>query len=152
MPQCKYCGQVTVWPQPYVKGQRPNDLDTGLPHDCPAYNKPDKYIDTKPQERENGNGEQKQAQGPSRYDTAYLIPKEDWSSVKADLIQILQYCKKIDLTQDRLSIFQEGIMQEIEAIRTIVHEQQGYRKHQEQLATAEEQYDRDREDGTAGFG
>lgn len=145
MPQCKYCGQVTVWPQPYVKGQRPNDPDTGLPHDCPAYNKPDKYIDTKPQERENNNSSSKVVpQGPSRYESSYLIPKEEWQLM-------LDNAAKITKQLEHLSIFYDSVMQEIEAIRNIVHEQQGYRKHQEHLAAAEEQYDRDKEDGTFGL-
>lgn len=143
MPQCKYCGQATVWPQPYVKGQRPNDPDTGLPHNCPAYDGT-KYIDTKPQEREDYQQHQQAAQGPSRYETAYLIPKEDWNALKDNLA-------KITLELERLSNFYDSVMQEIEAIRQMAHEQQNYRKHQQHLAAAEEQYDQDKEDGTLGL-
>jgi hypothetical protein len=139
MPQCKYCGQVTVWPQPYVKGQRPNDPDTGLPHDCPAF-KGDKYIDTKPQERERE--EPAQAQGPNRYESAYLIPKEDWN-------HMLEFVQKISAQLTHLSEFYDSVMQEIEALRAMAHEQQSYRKHQQTLAEAEGQYDNDKEHGLA---
>lgn len=136
MPQCKYCGQATVWPQPYVKGARPNDPDTGLPHNCPAYNGT-KYIDTKPQERE---GSASAPQGPTRYETSYLIPKEDWNA-------LVENTAKITAQLTHLSEFYDSVMQEIEALRTMAHEQQSYKKHQEQLAEAEAQYDHDKETG-----
>jgi hypothetical protein len=113
-----------------------------LPHDCPAYNKPDKYIDTKPQERDDNP--KAAPQGPSRYESAYLIPKDEWQLM-------LDNAAKITAQLEHLSVFYDSVMQEIEAIRTIVHEQQGYRKHQEHLAATEEQYDKDREDGTLGL-
>jgi hypothetical protein len=145
MPQCKGCGQTTVWNKQHQQQTgkwTPHDPDTGLPHDCPAYQKQDKYIDTKPQERDETKAT---AQGPTRYESSYLIPKEEWE-------RLLENSAKITAQLERLSEFYDSVMQEIEALRNLAYEQQSYRKRQQQLAKQEEAYDTAKEDGTIGFG
>lgn len=78
---CTKCQRRLRWPQPYVKGQRPVNDDTGETHDCPAYGN-DKWVNQTPQQT------QQQPQGPSRYETNWLIPKENWDSLQSDVSKI----------------------------------------------------------------
>jgi hypothetical protein len=85
-------------------------------------------------------------QVPTRYESSYLIPREDWNTLTENIT-------KITMQLTHLSEFYDGMMNEIEAIRNLVYQQDSKRRHdqQQKLAAAEEQYDQDKEDGTLGF-
>lgn len=144
MANCKYCGQTGLkWYQNPDTQRFSLQYADGSFHRCQTTT-----TTTQAQQQEAFTGRttqpppqpqpQQEAQGPNRYETAYLIPKEDWN-------HMLEFVSKISAQLTHLSEFYDSVMQEIEALRQMAHEQQSYRKHQQTLAEAEEQYDQDRE-------
>lgn len=136
MPNCKRCNNPTVWNKKHHEETGkwvPFDPKTSEPHDCPEYN---------PQGNGNRNTvtvqQKPQLQlgpGQSRYETSYLIPKEDWERLAAQIAGIsidLEKLPEIAHRLEQLSEYYNGIYEHL--------------KNQHR-AEAEALFDQDKEDG-----
>ncbi len=118
---CKYCTVTQIrW---NTKENRFEELD-GTYHDrtrCEAVRNK-----THPPAPEPQAQPQPQPQGQSRYETHYLIPKQEWTALSANIRRLTEYY---------------GEMLEHMSVLT------GIVKNNQRLAEAEADFDRDKEDG-----
>lgn len=125
---------------------------SGTAHDCP---KSDYNLKRQGQGQGQGPGAQQyqqrqqrepqpQPQGQSRYETSYLIPRDDWDKVLSNI-------SAINFQIERLSQYYGDLLDHVKTMshrQSDVDEKQQQQPQQQELADAELVYDTDREDGS----
>ena len=122
MSNCKRCGKPIVWPQPYVKGQPPLEPDGKTTHDCPAWN------------RDNNNTTQPQQQQQATVQVGYADISDLRATVKVtkDILQMI-----LEETRNNTAKVERLLAAYTHAVV-------------DPKAEAEEQMDKDKEDGIGG--
>lgn len=107
----------------------------GERHQCPnsEYNQQQQPQQTT-QQPQPAQGQQAQ---PSRYETSYLIPRDDWDKVLSNL-------QTITAQLNRLSEYYGDLLDHVRGLSSI-------NKREQQMADAEATYDQEKEDGTLGL-
>jgi hypothetical protein len=84
--------------------------------------------------------------------TPAIQPQQQQQPTTEAIQKFSEHLEKITAQLAHLSEFYDGMMDDIGAIRNLLYQQDSKRRHDQRLASAEEQYDQDREDGTIGLG
>lgn len=161
--KCKRCGQDIRWPQPYTAGARPLEADGSGPHDCPAY-KRDSY-----ESHDNGGSgfvktQQQVQQQPTSEEWTALFDKiakmseilemqaRFYEGLVGEMQLMNKMVQKVSLPLEEIRTLDAKTERILARVESITGVQNVREDANSRLRRQEQEFDRDREDGTIGFG